>query len=185
MCDVILPLPSSHRSQGNLPDAKPPFGDGSADAPSHVRKVFHRMGFDDVEIVALCGAHTLGRAFAERSGVTERSQSQGGGTAYTNADACARADGTKVHAQPREGASRGGGVQSRASLTTASLMRPPPPPRCRRAWACRAASRGVRAGSASTTSTSSTWSAGHSQACYGCRPTRQCMMTPGSGRTMS
>ena len=26
------------------------------------------MGFDDAEIVALSGAHTIGRAFAERSG---------------------------------------------------------------------------------------------------------------------
>ena len=29
------------------------------------------MGFDDEDIVALSGAHTLGRAFKERSGVVE------------------------------------------------------------------------------------------------------------------
>ena len=33
-----------------------------------VSQVFYRMGFDDKEIVALSGAHTLGRAFKNRSG---------------------------------------------------------------------------------------------------------------------
>ena len=35
---------------------------------SHLRAVFGRMGFDDSEIVALSGAHTVGRCHAERSG---------------------------------------------------------------------------------------------------------------------
>ena len=47
--------------EGNLPDGNAPFGDGSQDAPSHLRNVFHRMGFSDQEIVALSGAHTIGR----------------------------------------------------------------------------------------------------------------------------
>ncbi|CAN0479795.1 unnamed protein product [Laminaria digitata] len=47
--------------EGNLPDGNAPFGDGSLDAPSHLRRVFHRMGFSDQEIVALSGAHTVGR----------------------------------------------------------------------------------------------------------------------------
>ncbi|GLC44265.1 hypothetical protein PLESTB_000759000 [Pleodorina starrii] len=34
----------------------------------HLRDVFHRMGFDDRDIVALSGAHTLGRCHADRSG---------------------------------------------------------------------------------------------------------------------
>mmetsp|Transcript_24523 Transcript_24523/g.79227 ORF Transcript_24523/g.79227 Transcript_24523/m.79227 type:complete len:162 (+) Transcript_24523:594-1079(+) len=34
----------------------------------HIRSVFDRMGFDDQEIVALCGAHTLGRCHANNSG---------------------------------------------------------------------------------------------------------------------
>ena len=50
--------------EGNLPDAKPPFGGGARDAPSHLRAIFYRMGFSDREIVALSGAHTLGRAHA-------------------------------------------------------------------------------------------------------------------------
>ncbi|OJJ44506.1 hypothetical protein ASPZODRAFT_680790 [Penicilliopsis zonata CBS 506.65] len=45
---------------GRLPDA-------SKDQ-RHIRDIFYRMGFDDREIVALCGAHALGRAHTDRSG---------------------------------------------------------------------------------------------------------------------
>jgi|AntAceMinimDraft_11_1070367.scaffolds.fasta_scaffold321370_1 L-ascorbate peroxidase len=47
--------------EGNLPGAEPPFEDKSPDAATHLRRVFHRMGFNDQEIVALSGAHTIGR----------------------------------------------------------------------------------------------------------------------------
>ena len=53
--------PEQCPKEGNLPDAKPPFGGGARDAPSHLRAIFYRMGFSDREIVALSGAHTLGR----------------------------------------------------------------------------------------------------------------------------
>ncbi|KAG1790070.1 heme peroxidase [Suillus plorans] len=43
---------------GRLPDA-------SQGAP-HIRDIFYRMGFDDQEIVALCGAHALGRCHTDR-----------------------------------------------------------------------------------------------------------------------
>ncbi|XP_057965214.1 L-ascorbate peroxidase 3-like [Malania oleifera] len=46
--------------EGLLPDAK-------KDA-SHLRDVFYRMGLSNKDIVALSGAHTLGRAHLERSG---------------------------------------------------------------------------------------------------------------------
>jgi len=36
--------------------------------PSHLREVFGRMGFNDQEIVALSGAHSLGRCHTDRSG---------------------------------------------------------------------------------------------------------------------
>ncbi len=45
---------------GRLPDA--------SQGADHVRAVFSRMGFNDREAVALCGAHTLGRCHVVRSG---------------------------------------------------------------------------------------------------------------------
>ena len=45
---------------GRLPDA--------AQGQSHVRNIFYRMGFNDQEIVALIGAHALGRCHTDRSG---------------------------------------------------------------------------------------------------------------------
>ena len=45
---------------GRLPDA--------TKGVPHLRDVFYRMGLNDVEIVALSGGHTLGRAHMERSG---------------------------------------------------------------------------------------------------------------------
>jgi catalase (peroxidase I) len=46
--------------EGRLPDAQ--------QKSRHLRDVFYRMGFDDQTIVALSGAHTLGRFHKERSG---------------------------------------------------------------------------------------------------------------------
>ncbi|CAL1362429.1 unnamed protein product [Linum trigynum] len=48
--------------EGRLPAAGPP---SPAD---HLREVFYRMGLNDKEIVALSGAHTLGRSRPDRSG---------------------------------------------------------------------------------------------------------------------
>ncbi|PKX92878.1 putative cytochrome c peroxidase Ccp1 [Aspergillus novofumigatus IBT 16806] len=45
---------------GRLPDASKDQG--------HIRDIFYRMGFNDQEIVALIGAHALGRAHPDRSG---------------------------------------------------------------------------------------------------------------------
>lgn len=84
---------ASPAREGNLPDANPPFGDGAPSAAAHLRNVFGRMGFDDAEIVALSGAHTLGRAFKQRSGVTEHSYGEKGATAATSGAARPRADG--------------------------------------------------------------------------------------------
>src|SRR5262245_25772796 len=46
-----------------LPGALAPWKEGGA--AEHLRAVFGAMGFGDREIVALSGAHTLGRAFKE------------------------------------------------------------------------------------------------------------------------
>lgn len=54
-----------------LPDARPPFGGppGCAEDPAaHLRYVFYKYGMNDEDIVALSGAHTVGRAFSDRSG---------------------------------------------------------------------------------------------------------------------
>ncbi|KAK9249502.1 heme peroxidase [Lipomyces tetrasporus] len=45
---------------GRLPDA--------TQGEDHIRSIFYRMGFNDQEIVALSGAHNLGRCHADRSG---------------------------------------------------------------------------------------------------------------------
>mmetsp|Transcript_2359 Transcript_2359/g.4464 ORF Transcript_2359/g.4464 Transcript_2359/m.4464 type:complete len:317 (-) Transcript_2359:401-1351(-) len=78
--------------EGNLPDAYPPFGDGASDAARHLRNVFYRMGFNDREIVALSGAHTIGRAFKERSGVVDNGYGEDAATKFTCPFHRARAD---------------------------------------------------------------------------------------------
>lgn len=57
--------PSAVPPEGRLPDADKGSPDKTA---QHIRDVFYRMGFDDREIVALAGAHTLGRGHADASG---------------------------------------------------------------------------------------------------------------------
>jgi cytochrome c peroxidase len=47
-------------SRGRLPDA--------SKSSDHLRVIFYRMGFNDQEIVALSGAHNLGRCHSDRSG---------------------------------------------------------------------------------------------------------------------
>lgn len=51
--------------EGRLPDADK----GSKPATiQHIRDIFYRMGFNDQEIVALVGAHAIGRCYPSRSG---------------------------------------------------------------------------------------------------------------------
>lgn len=47
------------------PDGRLPDASKKAD---HLRAIFYRMGFNDQEIVALAGAHALGRCHTDRSG---------------------------------------------------------------------------------------------------------------------
>ncbi|XP_024976158.1 probable L-ascorbate peroxidase 6, chloroplastic/mitochondrial isoform X1 [Cynara cardunculus var. scolymus] len=54
--------PEQCPEEGRLPDAGPP------SPAAHLREVFYRMGLTDKDIVALSGAHTLGRSRPERSG---------------------------------------------------------------------------------------------------------------------
>jgi len=50
---------------GLLPDAD---GRKKENVADHLRDIFYRMGFNDREIVALSGAHSLGRCHTDRSG---------------------------------------------------------------------------------------------------------------------
>ncbi|KAL6515532.1 putative L-ascorbate peroxidase 7, chloroplastic [Orobanche hederae] len=59
---VDVSAPEQCPEEGRLPDAGPP------SPAAHLRDVFYRMGLNDKEIVALSGAHTLGRSKPDRSG---------------------------------------------------------------------------------------------------------------------
>lgn len=52
-----------------LPCNSFPYPDGSHSPEFHLRNVFFRLGFSSREIVALCGGHTIGRGFKDRTGV--------------------------------------------------------------------------------------------------------------------
>merc|ERR1719183_3023098 len=81
-----------------LPDAKPgpdgKFGCGANNPAQHLRNVFtKKMGFTDQEIVALSGAHTIGRAFKERSGACPFGYTDSAASKYTKSSCVARKDG--------------------------------------------------------------------------------------------
>eukprot|EP00533_Pseudo-nitzschia_delicatissima_P010698 CAMPEP_0116094456 /NCGR_PEP_ID=MMETSP0327-20121206/9143_1 /TAXON_ID=44447 /ORGANISM="Pseudo-nitzschia delicatissima, Strain B596" /LENGTH=315 /DNA_ID=CAMNT_0003586065 /DNA_START=159 /DNA_END=1106 /DNA_ORIENTATION=- len=91
--------------EGNLPDAEAgPDGNYGGDGGTvstkdtkpegHLRKVFYRMGLDDEAIVALSGAHTLGRAYKDRSGLGKES------TKFTDGAEQKFADGTSAPYTP-------------------------------------------------------------------------------------
>lgn len=82
------PGPESEQPEGNLPAGGAPWPNGEPGPGDHLRKVFYRMGLNDQEIVALSGAHTLGRAYPHRSGFGKDS------TKYTK-DGPGTKDGTK------------------------------------------------------------------------------------------
>ncbi|KAL3138500.1 putative L-ascorbate peroxidase 7, chloroplastic, variant 2 [Trebouxia sp. C0010 RCD-2024] len=76
--------------EGRLPDGEGPFPGGVTEPGDHLRKIFYRMGLNDQEIVALSGAHTLGRVRKDRSGFgkektkyTEKGPGTPGGTSWT------------------------------------------------------------------------------------------------------
>jgi len=60
-----MPDGSTSPPDGRLPDADKGSSKMTID---HVRDVFYRMGFNDREIVALLGAHALGRCHTDASG---------------------------------------------------------------------------------------------------------------------
>jgi hypothetical protein len=65
------------------PSAVPPYPDGAPSADVHIRNTFYRLGLNNRETVALCGGHTLGRAFQDRTGVCTFVSGNQGATLYT------------------------------------------------------------------------------------------------------
>jgi len=97
--DCVAPT-SREGFAGNagLPDPKPgsdgSFPCGTSDPAQHLRNVFgKKMGFNDQEIVALSGAHTIGRVFKERSGTCPFGYSDAAASKYTKSTCIARKDG--------------------------------------------------------------------------------------------
>merc|ERR1719158_318100 len=92
------PAPTSRGTADNagLPDAYPgdggKFGCGATDAAQHLRNIFYRMGFNDEGIVALSGAHTIGRAFKERSGTVDFGYGDAKASKYTGSGCPVRHD---------------------------------------------------------------------------------------------
>jgi L-ascorbate peroxidase len=82
--------PEGCAPEGNLPAGGAPYPAPAKGPGDHLRTVFYRMGFNDQEIVALSGAHTLGRAKPSRSGFgkektkyTENGPGVPGGSSWT------------------------------------------------------------------------------------------------------
>lgn len=69
-CDFHLGRTDAQPGQDVTPDDRLPNADmgSKAKTTQHVRDVFYRMGFNDREIVALLGAHAIGRCYTDRSG---------------------------------------------------------------------------------------------------------------------
>ncbi|KAK9832548.1 hypothetical protein WJX81_008249 [Elliptochloris bilobata] len=82
--------PEGCAPEGNLPAGGAPWPAPAKGPGDHLRNVFYRMGFNDQEIVALSGAHTLGRVKPSRSGFgkektkyTENGPGNPGGSSWT------------------------------------------------------------------------------------------------------
>lgn len=63
--DAPTPNASPAKDKRFTPDDRLP---DAAQGAQHLRDVFYRMGFNDQEIVALSGAHAIGRCHTDRSG---------------------------------------------------------------------------------------------------------------------
>jgi L-ascorbate peroxidase len=97
--------PEMCSKEGNLPDGNPapngkyggPGGTASTECTTpegHLRKVFHRMGLNDEDIVALSGAHTFGRAYKDRSGTGAEK------TKFTDGSKQSLVDGSDANYKP-------------------------------------------------------------------------------------
>lgn len=74
----------------HLPCPYQPYPDGAPTPDVHIRNIFFRLGLTNRDAVALCGAHTLGRGFRDRSGVTTYTSGNQGATLYTRPTSIAK-----------------------------------------------------------------------------------------------
>jgi len=84
---------SVESQEGRLPDA-----DKGID---HLRDIFYPKGFDDAAIVALSGAHTVGRCYLERSGFDGFWTEDPSNLTTPTSRTCSR-NSTRVRPQPRD-----------------------------------------------------------------------------------
>lgn len=87
-CHEISINESSYSSR--CPYANQPYPNYATTAEVHLRNVFYRMGFSNREIVALMGAHTIGRGFKERSGICKFYSGDQGATPFTRLTSLAK-----------------------------------------------------------------------------------------------
>eukprot|EP01040_Poterioochromonas_malhamensis_P007906 gene7906-8546_t len=90
--DRLIPTTVQDIRNRMLPQPLPPYPLGEQGADVHLRIFQNRLGFTTHEMVALCGAHTIGRAFKERSGVCPFSMGDQGATKYTKLGSPAKGD---------------------------------------------------------------------------------------------
>jgi L-ascorbate peroxidase len=77
-----------------IPGSNGKFPCGATTPAAHLRNVFtKKMGFTDQEIVALSGAHTIGRAYKERSGTCPFGYMDAGASKYSKSTCIVRRDG--------------------------------------------------------------------------------------------
>eukprot|EP01038_Epipyxis_sp_PR26KG_P009413 gene9413-12678_t len=91
----VLSLYNRSQTSTVLPCPFAPFPDGAPSADIHIRNIFYRLGFNNKETVALCGAHTIGRAFKDRSGWCNNLSGDQGATPFTKPTSTAKANGKK------------------------------------------------------------------------------------------
>lgn len=89
----LIPITKEDYKSRSLPQPLPPYPNYELNAETHLRNLFDRLGLLPQEGVALCGAHTIGRAHKDQSGVCSYFSGDLGATKYTSSTALPKGDG--------------------------------------------------------------------------------------------